>query len=46
MQVGNAVTEGRQIVIGMSSTQLEAAAMYALANSSRQPDGEEHDCLT
>ena len=39
MQVGNAVTEGRQIVIGMGSSMLINAAMYAFANASRTPGG-------
>lgn len=36
-QVGNAVTDGRQIVIGMGSSMLITAAMYAFSNVSRTP---------
>ena len=39
LQVGNAVTEGRHIVIGMSSSQLLGAAIYAFSNISRATDG-------
>ncbi|DBA90225.1 TPA: hypothetical protein ACH3X1_003523 [Trebouxia sp. C0004] len=39
-QVGNAVTNGRQIVIGMGSSMLITAAMYAFSNVSRTPGGE------
>ena len=39
MQVGNAVTDGRQIVIGMGSSQVLDAAFFAFGNASRGPDG-------
>ena len=41
-QVGNAVTDGRQIVIGMGSSMLINAAMYAFSNASRSPEGMGH----
>ncbi|KAK9862148.1 hypothetical protein WJX84_009171 [Apatococcus fuscideae] len=37
-QVGNAVTDGRSIVIGMGSSQILNAAFFALSNASRSPD--------
>ena len=40
LQVGNAVTDGRHIVIGMGSSMLITAAMYAFSNVSRTPGGE------
>lgn len=40
VQLGNAVTEGKQIVIGMSSTQLIGAAMYAFSNIPRATAGQ------
>ena len=39
LQVGNAVTDARHIVIGMGSQQVLNAAFYALSNASRNPDG-------
>lgn len=39
LQVGNAVTDGRQIVIGMGSSMLINAALYAFSNVSRSPGG-------
>ena len=38
-QVGNAVTDGRQIVVGMGSSMLINAALYAFSNASRTPGG-------
>ena len=40
LQVGNAVTDARHIVIGMGSQQVLNAAFYALSNASRKPEGE------
>ena len=38
-QVGNAVTDGRQIVVGMGSSMLINAALFAFSNASRTPGG-------
>ena len=39
VQVGNAVTDGRHIVVGMGSSMLINAALYAFSNASRTPGG-------
>lgn len=39
IQVGNAVTDGRQVVVGMGSSMLINAALYAFSNASRTPGG-------
>lgn len=39
-QVGNAVTDDRHIVIGMGSSQIINAALFAVSNASRSPEGE------
>ena len=40
LQVGNAVTDGRQIVVGMGSSQVLDAAFFAFANVSRGSEGD------